>query len=332
MFIPDPRSWFLPIPDPGSLISDPRSKNSNKRERWKKISCHTFSCSHKFHKIVNYFSFEVLKKTIWADFQRIIELFTKKNVKKLLKIWSWDPGSGKNLFRIPDPGVKKHPIPDPGSRSATLHFFYKFGHWTQSGGGGVANREQRSSSRSRQGGVSENQIAGATAARLFFLTAVAIGIATRPFKFHEISVSNTSSSFVSSIHSFGQKHMSHGGVEVRRETWISLFITISHWQERLSNLSHSLHQLGPVWKNQFISLYCFLPWSVHKHKKHIYRVPQSMFPRRYWDYPTLSPASECAPPPEPTQHTRLRVRSSNSDDWRKSLALCLLCGPQYEEI
>ncbi len=50
-------------------------------------------------------------------------------VKKLLKIWSWDPGSeirdpgsGKNLFRIPDPGVKKHPIPDPGSGSATLIF------------------------------------------------------------------------------------------------------------------------------------------------------------------------------------------------------------------
>ena len=31
-----------------------------------------------------------------------------------------DPGSGKNLFRIPDPGVEKHPIPDPGSGSATL--------------------------------------------------------------------------------------------------------------------------------------------------------------------------------------------------------------------
>ncbi len=29
-----------------------------------------------------------------------------------------DPGSGKNLFRIPDPGVKK--APDPGSGSATL--------------------------------------------------------------------------------------------------------------------------------------------------------------------------------------------------------------------
>jgi hypothetical protein len=62
----------------------------------------------------------VLKKIIWANFQRIIELFTKKIAKKLLKIWSWDPGSGKNLFRIPDPGVKKHPIPDPGSGSATL--------------------------------------------------------------------------------------------------------------------------------------------------------------------------------------------------------------------
>jgi hypothetical protein len=63
----------------------------------------------------------VLKKKVWANFQRIIELFTKKMVKKLFKIWSWDPGSeiwdpgsGKNPFRIPDPGVKK--APDPGSR------------------------------------------------------------------------------------------------------------------------------------------------------------------------------------------------------------------------
>jgi hypothetical protein len=30
---------------------------------------------------------------LWANFKRIIELFTKKIVKKLLKIWSWDPGS-----------------------------------------------------------------------------------------------------------------------------------------------------------------------------------------------------------------------------------------------
>ncbi len=44
-----------------------------------------------------------------------MELFTQKVVTKLSKIWVWDPGS-----RIPDPGVKKAPIPDPGSGSATL--------------------------------------------------------------------------------------------------------------------------------------------------------------------------------------------------------------------
>ncbi len=64
----------------------------------------------------------MLKKKLWANFHRITELFTQKIVTKLSKIWVWDPGSEirdpeKNLFRIPDPGVKK--APDPGS--ATLH-------------------------------------------------------------------------------------------------------------------------------------------------------------------------------------------------------------------
>jgi hypothetical protein len=77
-------------------------------------------------------------------------------------------------------------------------------------GGGVSIREQRSRARSRREGVSENQIAGTTAARLTAVAiAVAIAIATRPFKFHEISVSNTSSSFVSSIHSFAFKRKIH---------------------------------------------------------------------------------------------------------------------------
>ncbi len=125
MFILDPGSWFLPIPDPGSWISDPGSKNSNKREGWKKICCHNFLCSHKFHKIANYFSFEVLRKKIWANFERIIEFFTQKIVNKLSKIWVWDPGSeirdpgsGKNLFRIP--GSKRHRIPDPDPQ----HWFF----------------------------------------------------------------------------------------------------------------------------------------------------------------------------------------------------------------
>jgi hypothetical protein len=55
----------------------------------------------------------VLKKRIWPNFQRIIKLFTQKIVTKLSKIWVWDPGSVKNLFLIPDSGVKKAPDPDP---------------------------------------------------------------------------------------------------------------------------------------------------------------------------------------------------------------------------
>ncbi len=46
------------------------------------------------------------KKKIWADFQRIIEIFTQKIVTKLSKIWVWDRRSG----------IRKKPIPDPGSR------------------------------------------------------------------------------------------------------------------------------------------------------------------------------------------------------------------------
>jgi hypothetical protein len=48
----------------------------------------------------------VLKKKIWANFQRIIELFAQKIVTKLSKVWVWDPGSE----------IRKKPIPDPGSR------------------------------------------------------------------------------------------------------------------------------------------------------------------------------------------------------------------------
>jgi hypothetical protein len=107
------------IPDPGSRIPDPKTVTKERGE--KKLDVKSFYVVTKFNKIVNYFSFEVLKEKIWANFQRIIELFTQKIVKKLFKIWSWDagseirdPGSGKNPFRIPDPGVKK--APDLGSR------------------------------------------------------------------------------------------------------------------------------------------------------------------------------------------------------------------------
>ncbi len=65
--------------------------------------CPTFFYSHKNPKIQNYINFELVKKKIWANLQRILELSTQKIVIKLSKIWVWDPGSEKNLFRIPDP-------------------------------------------------------------------------------------------------------------------------------------------------------------------------------------------------------------------------------------
>jgi hypothetical protein len=58
------------IPDPDFFIPD-LQKQQQKRGMKKKICCHTFLCSHKFHKIEIYFSFEVLKKQIWANFHSV---------------------------------------------------------------------------------------------------------------------------------------------------------------------------------------------------------------------------------------------------------------------
>ncbi len=103
-----PGSWFLPIPDPGS-------KNSNKRDGWKKICCHTFLCSHKFHKIGIILVLKC-RKIFFANFQRIMELFTQKKLSLCSQKYGFgirDPRS-----EIRDPGVKK--APDAGSGSATL--------------------------------------------------------------------------------------------------------------------------------------------------------------------------------------------------------------------
>ncbi len=60
-------------------------------------------------------------------------------------------------------------------------------------------------------------------------------------------------------------------------------------------------------------------------------------PRRHWDSHNPSPASECAPPRTKgwgVHSPRLRLRGwgiPNSDDCRKSLALCLLCAPNQHK-
>jgi hypothetical protein len=64
---------------------------------------------------------------------------------------------------------------------------------------------------------------------------------------------------------------------------------------------------------------------------YIPRVPQCLSPRPNWDPPPPLPQESVSPPPRPTylaitrtacQHER---EGLNSDDWRKSPALCLLC-------
>jgi hypothetical protein len=75
----------------------------------------------------------MLKKKIWANFQRIIERFTQKIFTKFSKIWVWDPGSGKNLFRIQ--GSKRRWIPDPDPQQCKiLHNFWSNNLERSSGG------------------------------------------------------------------------------------------------------------------------------------------------------------------------------------------------------
>ncbi len=104
MFIPDPGSWFLPIPDP-------RSKTAAKERGEQKFV------------VIPFFVFWNNEEKNLSQFSKnyIIELFTKKIVTMLSTIWVWDPGSGKNLF--PDPrsrGQKSTRSRIPDSESATL--------------------------------------------------------------------------------------------------------------------------------------------------------------------------------------------------------------------
>jgi hypothetical protein len=118
MFIPDPDFYPSRIPDLGSLIPDPKTAT---KKRGEKNELSYIFCSHKFHKIKNYFIFEMLKKKIWDNFQRIIELFTQKIVIKLSKIWVWDPRSGIGKKSIPGPGSRGQK--GTGSRIPDLQYW-----------------------------------------------------------------------------------------------------------------------------------------------------------------------------------------------------------------
>jgi hypothetical protein len=78
-------SRILIFTHPGSRIPDPGPKTGKKKRGEKKISCHTIFYNHKFHKIGNYFIFEMLKK-------------------KICSVADPDPGSGIGCFF--DPGIR----------------------------------------------------------------------------------------------------------------------------------------------------------------------------------------------------------------------------------
>jgi len=78
--IRDVLSRILIFTHPGSRIKKQQQKRGEKK------ICYAFLCSHKFHKTEHYFSFEMLKIKICANFQRIIELFTQKIAVLLIRM------------------------------------------------------------------------------------------------------------------------------------------------------------------------------------------------------------------------------------------------------
>ncbi len=129
--IPDPDFYPSRIPDLGSRIQKQQWKIGVK----KNLLSYLFFGAINFTKL-KYFIFEMLKKKIWANFQRIIELFTQKTVTKLSKIGFGirDPGSGirdpeKTYSGCRIQGSKRHRVPNPDpypQHSFFLPFFFFF--------------------------------------------------------------------------------------------------------------------------------------------------------------------------------------------------------------
>ncbi len=86
----------------------------------KKICCHTFFCSHKFHIIENYFIFEMLTKKIWTNFQRIIEIFSKNCHQALKNMGLGSRGQKSSGSRIRK--LQKRQVLWTQIRSALRHF------------------------------------------------------------------------------------------------------------------------------------------------------------------------------------------------------------------
>jgi hypothetical protein len=61
-----------------------------------------------------------------GQFSKNYRTFYQKNCQKALKIWSWDPGSGIRKKPIPDPGSRGQKAPNPGSRIWIRNTVYRY--------------------------------------------------------------------------------------------------------------------------------------------------------------------------------------------------------------
>ncbi len=109
----DPGSWLLSIQGLGSRIQDPFLAT---KEEGGKNSPFFISTNFTKFKIILFLNYK-RKKNV-SQFTKNHSTYSHKGVTKLSKIWVWEPGCWKNIFRISYSEVKK--APDPGSRSATL--------------------------------------------------------------------------------------------------------------------------------------------------------------------------------------------------------------------
>jgi hypothetical protein len=94
-----------------AVLSSVLSSRIQKQERGELVVLPFFVAKiGKYHKIENYFIFELAKK-IYPNYE---EIFTQKLSlsSQKYRIGIRDPGYGRNLFQIPNPGSKRHRIPD----------------------------------------------------------------------------------------------------------------------------------------------------------------------------------------------------------------------------
>jgi len=127
MFIPDPDFYPSRIPDTGSRIPDPKTVTKERGEK---------KCYHTFFVVTNFTKLDIMLflRFLPKNFSICSQIGTVYGFRIL------DPGSGKTIIRIPDPGSRVLKV--NGSGSTTLILSYCFsGHRNEGGGHSCLTRE-----------------------------------------------------------------------------------------------------------------------------------------------------------------------------------------------